>query len=102
MKLLWIVALLVAPAFAQDDLRDRFDTVAASASAWMQSADSIEWRLNQEGAALHPQIAALRARIAAALDQAHDAIEHDNPKSADRALKLAEALTERLARKLGG
>ncbi len=104
MRFLCIAALLIAPAFAQqeEDLKDRFDAVSASAAAWIRSADSIEARLNRQGSMLHPQIVALRTRLTAAVDQAHEAIEHHDKKVATRALKLAEELTERLAHKLGG
>jgi hypothetical protein len=105
MKLLLIGALMIAPAFAQDELsaaRERFDTVAASAAGWIQSLDSIESRLNQEGLALHPQLVALRARIGAAIDEAHRAIDRGELKSADRSMSLAGELVDRLGRKLGG
>jgi hypothetical protein len=96
--ILWCILAL---AFA-GDLRDRFDVVASSAVAQMQSADSIEWRLHQEGLSLNASLIALRARLGSALDQAHMAIERDDPKTAERALKLAEDLTEKLAKRLGG
>jgi hypothetical protein len=100
-----LAILLIAPAFAQDELsaaRERFEAIAASAAAQVNSLDSIEWRLNQEGMTLHPQLVALRARIGAALDAAHQAIDRGDVKSAGRSTALAEDLVERLARKLGG
>ena len=105
MKFLCIAALLIAPAFAQDaasEARHHFDNVAASAAGYMHSLDSIEWRLHQEGMTLHPQLASLRARIGAALNEAHRAIDRGEFTSADRVLKTAEELIERLGHKLGG
>lgn len=105
MKLLFIAALAIAPAFAQDaasDARLRLENVAALAGAYFHSADSIEWRLNQDGSTLHPETTALRARIVAALNQARRAIDDHDLKSADRAMAAAEALVERFSKKLGG
>ncbi|MBZ5602170.1 MAG: hypothetical protein LAO79_07690 [Acidobacteriia bacterium] len=93
--------------FAQDTARTsayaaRFDLVATRAAAYQRSADTIEARLNEEGLTLHPETMALRMRVGAALDQARHAIEAGQWKEADRALSSAEALVDRLAKKLGG
>lgn len=107
MRTLAIFALACGAALAQEpdgprEARNRFDLVATRAAAYQRSADSIEWRLNQEGATLHPEIVALRARIGAALNQARAALDHGDLKNADRAMTTAEALVDRLARRLGG
>ncbi len=100
LALVWIV-----PVLAQDELqqaRERFDNVATLAAAYLHSADSIEARLHEDGATLHPEIVALRNRIVAALNQAHDAIGRGSVRTADHAMGVAEALVEKLSKKLGG
>ena len=100
-----LALVMTVCAFAQDEssaARERFDAVAASAAGWMHSLDSIEWRLNQDGMTLNPQLVALRARIGASLDQAHREIDRGELRAADRSMKISEELVERLAHKLGG
>jgi hypothetical protein len=107
MKRLALLMMALAPLFAQEsadvkEARHRFDLVSTRAIAYLHSADSIEKRLNEDGATLHPQILSLRFRIAAALDQAHRAIVERDLKSADESMTAADALVGRLAQKLGG
>ena len=107
MKPLLIFAMALGAAFAQDaagikEARHRFDLVSTRAGANLHAADSIEWRLNQDGATLHPQLIALRLRIGASLEEAHDAISEGDLKTANAAMEKAEALVERFARRLGG
>lgn len=105
MRWLIILALSVAPAFAQDELKDareRFDLVATRATAYLHSADSIEARLNEDGATLHPQLIALRLRIVASLNEARRAIDKGEVKGANRAMGTAEVLVDRFAKKIGG
>ncbi len=107
----WVAfCTVIASAFAGDkpaedrleEARERFDNVAASASGQFQSLDSIEARLKQDGLSLHPQLVTLRARIGASLDEAHRAIDRGDLKAANRAMKTAEELVQRLAHRLGG
>jgi len=102
-QLLVLISIFaIAPAPAQDKVQERFDNVAALAAAYLDSAESIEWRLNQDGATLHPETIALCSRITASLNRAQDAIHRGSTKSAEDAMNTAEALVERLAKKLGG
>ena len=51
---------------------------------------------------LHPDIATLRARLEAALDQADAAIGRDDLAAANEALDIAQALLDKFAARLGG
>jgi ElaB/YqjD/DUF883 family membrane-anchored ribosome-binding protein len=85
----------------EKELRLRFGNAGARASASFQSADSIEAELHSRGDALHPLIAALRAQIEAALDEAREALDRNDVADAGEAIARAEALTERFARHFG-
>lgn len=109
--MLILLAVALAPLFAQgtrapqsamDDAREQFDLVATRAAAYQRSAETIEARLNREGMTMHPQIIALRTRIGVTLDKARHALDMGDAKAANRAIKAADALVDRLAQKLGG
>ncbi|HWZ30089.1 MAG TPA: hypothetical protein VNX18_02070 [Bryobacteraceae bacterium] len=115
MRRLLALAVALAPLFAEDapapppipkdslkQARHRFDLVSTRAMAHLHAADTIEARLNENGATLHPQIIALRLRIGASLEEAHSAIAGGDLKAADQAMTIAEALVDRFARRLGG
>ena len=105
MKALLILGLALGPAFGQDvfkEARHRFDLISTRAAANLHAADSIEWRLNQDGATLHPELITLRLRIGASLEEAHRAITDGDLKAADDAMEKAEALVERFAHRIGG
>ena len=70
---------------AQDstDLRAakrHFDLAAIRAAANFRSADTIAAHLEEDGAVLHPRLAALRLRVEASLSEArYDMDQHDFP-----------------------
>lgn len=87
---------------AQREAKHQFDLAAIRAAANFRSADSIDARLQQDGAVLHPRLAALRMRIEAALSEArYEMDQHDYPAAED-ALTRAEALLDRFAKEIGG
>jgi len=107
MKYLCILGLAAAALAAQEtpELREakhHFDLVAIRAAANFRSADSIDARLQQDGAVLHPRLAGLRLRIEAALSEARfEMDQHDYPAAED-ALTRAQALLDRFAKEIGG
>jgi hypothetical protein len=84
------------------EIQHRLSLVATRAIAYFRSADSIEASLAERGLTLHADIAALRARLEGALDQADAAIGRDDLPAASEAVGLAQALLDRFAAKLGG
>ena len=74
-----VFALLCGAAWAQenpeDDVRQHFDLVASRATAIFQAAGSIDERLKDQGATLHPQIVALRMRVDGAIREARVAMD---------------------------
>ena len=112
-RLLFVLAILLAPAVAQDapparnstakrDMNRRLGLVATRAIANFRSADAIENNLKSHGATLHPDLVSLRLRIESSLDEAEAAIGHDDLAAAKEALDRAQALLDRYAAKLGG
>ena len=100
-----LVLLALASAFAQDparEARQRFLLISTRATANFRSAESIEYRLQQEGMSLHPQLITLRARIEASLDDARDDLQAGRIKDAGESLDRAQAWLDRFARRLGG
>jgi hypothetical protein len=104
-----VVALIVpglvpcqgAPS-GEKELRMRFGLLATRAVANFRAADSIEDRLRNKGAVLHPQLTALRLRIEAALDEAQAALDKSDAGTAGEAISRGEVLLDRFARKIGG
>jgi hypothetical protein len=84
------------------DVRHHFDLAATRAAANFHSLDSIEANLREDGAVLHPQLAALRLRIETALREAGAAIGERDLAAADQAIDRAQALLDRFARQIGG
>jgi hypothetical protein len=106
-EVLLVSLLALGPMMAQDpaqlkDARHRLDLVATRAIANFRSADSIERRLNADGATLHPELTVLRLRIEAALDETQSALDKGDLENAREATGRAEGLVDRFARKLGG
>lgn len=99
-----LFVLLMAPpqGSPQKEMRHRFDMVATRAIANFHSADSLEKRLNEDGATLHPQLVALRLRIDAAIREARAELDRGDLPEAGESIDRAEALLDRFARKLGG
>lgn len=103
--LLSLAALV--PAFGQDqptarETQNRLNLVATRALANFRSADSIEYSLRGQGNTLHPQLAAMRMRVEAALDQAEGDLKKSNLQDANEALDRAQGWLDRLSRRLGG
>lgn len=84
------------------DMRHRLALVATRAIGYFMSADSIEASLRSEGLSLHPDIAVLRVRLEAALDQTQTAIDRGDLDAAGKSMDVAQALLDRFAAKLGG
>jgi hypothetical protein len=107
MKYLWIACLMATMLAAQEtpaqrESKHHFDLAAIRAAANFRSADSIDARLHQDGAVLHPRLTALRLRIEAALSEARFQMDsHDYPATED-ALSRADALLDRFAKEIGG
>jgi uncharacterized membrane protein len=107
MKYLLLACLAAATLAAQEtgeqrQARHHFDLAAICAAANFRSADSIDARLRQDGAVLHPRLTALRLLIEAALSEAQfEMDQHDYPAAED-ALTRADALLDRLAKEIGG
>jgi uncharacterized membrane protein len=107
MKYLLLACLAAATLGAQETSEQRqakhhFDLAAIRAAANFRSADSIDARLRQDGAVLHPRLSVLRMRIEAALSEAQfEMDQHDYPATED-ALTRADALLDRLAKEIGG
>jgi len=87
---------------SQKDVRYRFGLVVTRAVANFHSADSIEAGLAAQGSTLNPQIATLKLRIQAALDESHKALDGGQVAAADEALTRAESMLDRFAAKIGG
>jgi hypothetical protein len=87
---------------AQTGARVRLGEVAARATANFRSADSIEARLEAEGATLHPEVVTLRVRIEMALDEARESLANNDEAAASEAVERARALLDRFARRIGG
>jgi ElaB/YqjD/DUF883 family membrane-anchored ribosome-binding protein len=86
----------------QREVKHHFDLAAIRAAANFRSADSIEAHLHEDGAVLHPRLAALRMRIEAGLSEArYEMDQHDYP-AAEEALQRTEALLDRFAKEIGG
>jgi hypothetical protein len=82
--------------------KHHFDLVAIRASANFRSADSIDARLAEDGAVLHPRLVTLRMRIEAALSEARYEMDQHDYAASDEALTRAEALLDRFAKEIGG
>ena len=84
------------------EAKHHFDLAAIRAAANFRSSDSIDARLRNDGAVLHPRLTMLRMRIEAALSEArYEMDRHDYP-AAEEALTRADALLDRFAREIGG
>lgn len=84
------------------EMRHRLLLVATRAIGYFMSADSIEASLRSQGLSLRPDIAVLRVRLEAALDQTEAAIDRGDLDAAGKSMDIAQALVDRFAAKLGG
>jgi len=87
---------------AQREAKHHFDLAAIRAAANFRSADSIDARLHEDGAVLHPRLTTLRMRIEAALSEARFQMDQHDYPAAEDALTRAEALLDRFAKEIGG
>jgi hypothetical protein len=86
----------------QRDTKRRFGQVATRAIANFRAADSIERRLNDDGASLHPQLIALRMRVEASLEETRAAMDNGDFDAANEALDRAQGFLDKFAKKIGG
>lgn len=86
----------------QKDTRRRFGQIATRAAANFRAADSIERRLNADGASLHPQLSALRMRVESSLEESREAMNGGDLESANEALDQAQGFLDKFAKKIGG
>jgi hypothetical protein len=84
------------------EMRHRLTLVATRAIGYFMAADSIEASLQSEGLSLHSDIAVLRVRLEATLDEAEAAINRSDLDRAGKTIDVAQALLDRFAAKLGG
>ncbi len=84
------------------DMRRRQTLVATRAIGYFMAADAIEASLQNEGLTLHSDIAVLRVRLEAALNQTEAAIDRGDLDQAGKSMDVAQALLDRFAAKLGG
>lgn len=106
MRLL-MAALLCFSLQAQDaptakETQHRLRLIATRATAWFQSADTIDGSLRRDGHTLHPALLALRMRIEAALEDAQADLQDGKLDGANEQLDRAQAWTDRFARHFGG
>ena len=94
--------LLAQDTTLQKEAKLRMMHTATRAIANFRAAESIEARLADQGATLHPQLIALRLRIEASLDMAQAALEKGELENVTESLERANALIERFARQIGG
>jgi hypothetical protein len=84
------------------EAKRHFGLVATRAVANFRSADMIEGSLRANGSTLHPQLAAMRLRIEVYLDSAQAALDKSDFVASEEALKKADGLLDRFAKRLGG
>src|SRR5260370_21584193 len=107
-----LVFLILTPAIAQDpasaqqkaarETRERMQLISTRAFGNFRAAESVEYRLQQEGMTLHPQLIALRARVESALYDARDDLQAGRIKEANETLDRAQAWLDRFAHRMGG
>jgi hypothetical protein len=106
-RVLRIFFVVAALAWAEDDAdtrkaRERFGLTASRAIALFHSADSIAANLEARGAALHPDLIAMRQNIERLLDRAEAALDKGDRRAASRELDRAEGFLARYAKRIGG
>jgi hypothetical protein len=87
---------------AGKEARRHFGQVGTRAVANFRSADMIDASLRAGGSTLHPQLVTLRIRIESYLDEAQAALDKNDFAAAEEAVKKAEGLLDRFAKRLGG
>ena len=102
LMLLMGAALIAQDPPTQRDTKRRFGQVATRAIANFRAADSIERRLNDDGASLHPQLIALRMRVEASLEETRAAMDNGDFDAANEALDRAQGFLDKFAKKIGG
>lgn len=100
LAILLLAVLLPAPTSKEHRLRLAYDDVTAHAEALIETVDSIEADLNQQGLTLNPEIASARDHLGAALDSASDALSREDWKQLEKHLDHARGWMEKLRRRL--
>ena len=100
---LWLVCA-AGTLMAQQDaqVQHRLGLVATRAIACFRVADSIEANLRTRGMTMNADLAILRARLEATLDETDAAITKNDLAAASAALDRAQALLDKFAARLGG
>jgi hypothetical protein len=96
------VSVLAQDRPTQRATKRRFGLVATRAIANFRAADSIERRLNDDGASLYPQLIALRMRVGASLEETRAAMDNGDFDAANEALDRAQGFLDKFAKKIGG
>lgn len=96
------VALVAQDRPTQRDTKRRFGQIASRAVANFRAADSIERRLNADGASLHPLLSALRTRVESSLEESREAMNGGDLAAANEALDQAQGFLDKFAKKIGG
>lgn len=100
LAILLCVALLPVSTDKERRLRLSYDDVTAQAQALIETVNSMEANLQQQGLMLHPEIASARNHLETALDRAADALARHDWKDLRKCLDRARGWIERLQRKL--
>ena len=98
--ILLCAALLSVSTAKERRLRQEFDDLAARASALVEVVDQTEANLRRQGQTLHPDIAAARNSLVAAMDRASSALERHDWTELRRSLDRARGWIDRLRRQL--
>lgn len=102
-----LMCLSLAPLKAQTvptakETQNRLHLIATRATAYFQSAESVEESLRASGNTLHPSLIAMRMRIEAALNNAQNDLKNGEVKEANEQLDRAQVWVDRFARRFGG
>jgi uncharacterized membrane protein YccC len=100
LAILLCVALLPASPGQERQLRLAYDDVTAQAQALIETVNSMEANLREQGLILHPEIASARNHLKTALDRASDALDRHDWKDLSKSLNRARGWIERLQSKL--
>jgi len=98
--LLLCSALLSSSADQEHRLRLEYDDLAAHADALIDAVDSLEASLQQQGLAIHPDIASARNHLIAARESASDALARRDWEQLRKRLERMRGWIDRLRRKL--
>jgi hypothetical protein len=100
LAILLCVTLLPASTGQERKLLLAYDDVTAQAQALIDTVNSTEAGLRQQGLTLHPEIASARDHLKTTLDRASDALTRRDWKEVRKCLDRARGWIEQLQRKL--